>query len=52
LDIGETKLVFQTVGKVPVDRDRLYKYNNGIVNTNLQLEKKILGIISGPGLDL
>jgi len=38
-------------GKQPVDNDKLYRYNKGTVNTNLQFKKKILGIISMLGFD-
>jgi len=49
LKIGVIKLDFQWNRKQPVDNDKLYRYNKGTLNTNLQFEKKILGIMSMPG---
>jgi len=49
LKIGVIKLDFQADGKQPIDNDKLYRYNKGTLNTNLQFEKKILGIMLMPG---
>jgi len=50
--IGVTKLIFQSKGKQPVEREQLNRYNNGEARTNLHLVKKTFDIISGPGLVL
>lgn len=50
--IGVTKLIFQSEGKQPVEREKLNRYNNGEARTNLHLVKKRFDIISGPGLVL
>lgn len=52
LEISVIKLGFHKVRNEPLDRDKLSKYKSGIVKTNLQFKKKILGNISRPGLDL
>jgi hypothetical protein len=50
--IGLTKLIFQLDGKQPLERDKLYKRNKGTAKTILQLIKKQLEIMSGPGFVL
>lgn len=46
------KLVFQVLDKIPVESDTLNKSNNGEEVINLEFLKNILGIKSGPKLEL
>jgi len=48
LEIGTMWLILHFTGKIPDESDKLNKYNNGTANTNLHLEKIILGILSWP----
>ncbi|KAL4083402.1 hypothetical protein QTP88_028725 [Uroleucon formosanum] len=52
LGIGRMKLVLHKSGKIPEERDRLNKYAKGVEITYLQFLKNILGIKSGPGLEV
>jgi len=52
LGIGQIKLVFQLLGKMPRECDKLNRQCKGEEMTNLHFLMNMFGIKSGPGLEL